>query len=112
MTPPTCGVTVTVASGVTVPRASMVIGTSASIAVAIPTVVCGRPPPRPPGPPGPPRPGPPGPPGPFLAGAEFLESHTAPATPPAMRTSTAPVTQRLRLRLALAGVACDTGCWG
>ena len=57
MTPETCGLTVTVAAGVTVPRASSVIGTSATVAVATPTVVAGRPPrppPKPPGPPGPP----------------------------------------------------------
>ena len=46
MVPETCGVTVTVAAGVTVPRPSMVIGMSVRVAVATPTVVDGRPPVR------------------------------------------------------------------
>ena len=53
ITPLTCGTTVTVAAGVTVPSASSVTGTSALTAVATPTVVEGRRPPRPPGPPAP-----------------------------------------------------------
>ncbi len=47
ITPETCGRTVTVAAGVTVPSASRVTGTSASRAGAMPTVVGGRPPRRP-----------------------------------------------------------------
>src|SRR6187455_515951 len=70
MTPETCGRTVTVTTGVTVPSASRTTGRSACVATATPTALGGAPrAPRPP-PPGPPAPAPPppvpapGPPGP------------------------------------------------
>ncbi|MNT05737.1 hypothetical protein D3C72_1403690 [compost metagenome] len=86
-TPDTCGCTVTLASGVTVPSASSCTGMSACRATAVPTVLEAGPPPpaRPPGPPPPGRPAPaPGPPAP---GAGDLERCTRYQAPPPRATN-------------------------
>src|SRR6187431_90477 len=77
MTPDTCGRTVTVTTGVTVPSASRTTGRLACVATATPTALGGAPrPPRPP-PPGPPAPAPPpapGPPAPLRSAPEAPEA--------------------------------------
>ncbi len=82
-TPATWGRSVTVATGVTVPRASMATGRRIWRTVASPTVTSNRPPPGPAPPPagraGPPGPPAAGKPGPATGALERCTSHQAPA---------------------------------
>ena len=91
-TPPTCGTSVAVTGGVTVPSASISTGRSPCTARAEPTVTPPpgpRPPNGPPGPPGPPLPGPPGPPAVAATGVlARCTRYQAPPTSAPMNSST------------------------